>query len=270
MTDSCKRWPAHLMKMVVRRSPPEGCRVVPGSTPVVSFGDPVRATVATIGFNPSALEFRESWTGPMLPEDQRRLATLESLGISDYQEINCSLGAKILDECAGYFGRNPYEKWFLPLDCILRAGARASYYADTRSDALYLDLACHLDLSPWATSCGWSDLGASAQEILLKDGKDEDGILFLHQQLLQGDYRLVIVNGSGVKKEMKRFLPEWEERNHPNVPSDVKLHECQFGDTQILAWSRHIQKKQDLKHIPALARFVAERYAEFQNERRTT
>ena len=266
MTDSCKRWPKWLLEQATA-PPPEGCEglIVPDSTPVVSFGNPMQATVATIGLNPSALEFLESWGGPVLPEDQRRLAVRESAEISD-----CRLGAKILDGCAGYFGRNPYEGWFLPLDRILRTGVHASYYAESRSDASGLNLACHLDLSPWATVRRWSILKGPEKKSFLEDGiNNKGGIFFLRQHLLQGNYRLVIVNGSGVRKEMKRFLPKWEKRTHPSVPSDVKLHECQLGDTQILAWSRHIQKKKELKHIPALTKFVKERYDKFHNERRT-
>jgi len=277
MTDSCKRWPAHLMKMVVHRSPPQGCTVVPGSTPVVSFGDPVRATVATIGFNPSSAEFRGN----------RGLATLNSLGILDYKDINCCLGAKILDGCAGYFGRNPYDRWFLPLDGILRAGVRASYYADTRSDARYLDLACHLDLSPWATSDGWTEM--KNQGIHRKLLNDE--LSSLRQLISQGHYRLVIVNGSGVKEEMDyfNFSLYWcdkeslkkEKCNHSRQERcrcnpGAKLHESVCGDTLFLAWSCNIQRQRGAdRHIPELARFVAERYDKFlrdnsHNERRTT
>jgi len=265
MTDSCKKWPKWLLEQATA-PPPEGCEglIVPDSTPVVSFGNPVRATVATVSLNPSSREFSED----------RGLATLTSLSKPSeelsYGDLDFNHGAMILDGCARYFEQRPYD-WFLPLDCILRAGARASYYADARPDARYLDLACHLDLSPWATSRRWSKLGESEEErrdIHKKLMDDDDVSPLLYQQLCQGHYRLVIVNGSGVKKGMDRFISNWEERTHPNVSSAVKLHECQFGNTQILAWSRNIQREPE--HIPGLARFVAERYAEFHNERRTT
>lgn len=281
MTDSCKRWPKYLLEQATA-PPPKGCEglIVPDSTPVVSFGNPVRATVATIGLNPSALEFLESWNGPMLPEEQRRLATRESVEISD-----CCPGAEILDGCAGYFGRNPYEEWFLPLDCILRAGARASYYAAPRSDARYLDLACHTDLSPWATSDSWTTLKSRGIHRKLLGDK----LSSLQQLISQGHYRLVIINGSGVKEEMDHFqflsidwcdagLLEREECTH--VDKDdckkercrprVKLHEAVCGDTLFLAWSCNIQRQRGAdRHIPELARFVAERYDKFLNERRT-
>lgn len=52
--------------------------MVEGSTPVVAFGDPTLATVATLGINPSASEFLKD--GALRTGAERRLATLESLG----------------------------------------------------------------------------------------------------------------------------------------------------------------------------------------------
>ena len=63
---------------MVRRLPPDGVPVVPGSTPVIAFGDPSRAEVATLGINPSAVEFTAG--SVLLAGDDRRLATLASLG----------------------------------------------------------------------------------------------------------------------------------------------------------------------------------------------
>jgi len=250
MTDSCKRWPKYLLERATA-SPPEGCGVVAGSTPVLFFGNPY-ARIATISLNPSYKEFLHN-DGALLSENRRRLATLPSLGIQRYDQINDQIASKIINECAGYFKQSPLD-WFRPLNRILHEGLNVSYYEDT---------ACHLDLVQWATSPAWSGLRDKIQRKLLNNSLE-----FLIYQLLHGNYRLVIVNGSGVKKEIQ-FL-QWEERTHPSVPSDVKLHECQLGDTQILAWSRHIQKKKELKHIPALTEFVKERYDKFHNERRTT
>ncbi len=42
---------------MVRRDPPEDCCVVPGTTPVVAFGEPRMAEVATLAINPSSREF---------------------------------------------------------------------------------------------------------------------------------------------------------------------------------------------------------------------
>src|SRR5439155_1423221 len=60
------------MVSMVRRLPPPCAPVVAGSTPVVAFGDPGRAHVATLGINPSAHEFLEG--GKLLVGGSRRLA----------------------------------------------------------------------------------------------------------------------------------------------------------------------------------------------------
>ena len=41
----------------ITQTPPGDCCVVPGSTPVISFGDVRTARVATVGINPSFVEF---------------------------------------------------------------------------------------------------------------------------------------------------------------------------------------------------------------------
>ena len=47
--------PEYLVRMVRRPGPAEA--VVPGMTPVIAFGDPRRAEIATLGVNPSFHEF---------------------------------------------------------------------------------------------------------------------------------------------------------------------------------------------------------------------
>ena len=66
----------------IRRSPPERSCIVPGSTPVLAFGDARSARVATLGLNPSRIEFLDK-AGVLLEGDNRRLATHASLGLSD-------------------------------------------------------------------------------------------------------------------------------------------------------------------------------------------
>ena len=66
----------------IRRPIPANSYVVPGSTPVVAFGNARTATVATLGLNPSWREFLDRF-GNELGENDRRLATHGVLGISD-------------------------------------------------------------------------------------------------------------------------------------------------------------------------------------------
>ena len=179
--------PGYLAAMV-RRVPPADAAVVAGSTPVVSFGEPRRAVAATLGINPSTAEFIHH--GQMLA-GQRRLATLDSLQAQQCDLLTESQIAQVIADCASYFGRQPYLRWFLPLDAVLRAGLGVSYF-----DAS----ACHLDLVQWATSPVWSQIANPKIRQLLLD----DGVPHLRAHLQRGTVRTVLLNGRTVVDQAER------------------------------------------------------------------
>jgi hypothetical protein len=176
----------------IRRSPPEGCSVVPGSTPVVAFGNARTARFATLGLNPSRIEFCVN--GVELDGPDRRLATLRSLGVSSLQDAPPEKGETVLKECDRYFQRNPYRKWFDPLDEILRA-VEATYYGKEAN-------ACHLDLVQWATDPTWGGLDRPARERLLSED-----LPFLLDQIRRGRFLLLLVNGNGVLRVLQDAVP---------------------------------------------------------------
>src|SRR6266545_3849048 len=182
--------PEYLLAMA-RRLPPGGAPVVAGSTPVVAFGDPSRAEVATLGINPSANEFLQD--GRLLTGNQRRLATLESLSAQRLDQLTEAQVATIVADCATYFERRPYRRWFDPLDELLRAGADASYYDGS---------ACHLDLVQWATQPIW---GKIADQVIRQTLLD-DGVSHLRAQLAHENVRLVLVNGRWVLNQVVAVL----------------------------------------------------------------
>lgn len=103
--------------------------VVPGSTPVVAFGDPRGASVATLGINPSLWEFCASDpTDPerkyLLEGEQRRLMTLDALGRRSPQEVTPEEVRQVVEECTSYFERpTAFWRWFrvlLTADCCHR------------------------------------------------------------------------------------------------------------------------------------------------------
>jgi hypothetical protein len=145
--DENDREPSMQLVAMVRRSPPADAPVVPGSTPVVAFGDPRAAEVATLGINPSAHEFTED--GALLAGGQRRLATLRSLGADALDRLSTAQVARVVADCSAYFDRRPYRRWFDPLDRLQRSATGASYYDAT---------ACHLDLVQWATDPVWGHI----------------------------------------------------------------------------------------------------------------
>ncbi|MCA1648576.1 MAG: hypothetical protein LC797_24980, partial [Chloroflexi bacterium] len=171
---------------MVRRTPPENAHIVARSTPVVAFGDPSTVEVATLGINPSASEF--SSHGQLLSGNDRRLATLESLGAERLDDLTDSQVAELVSECAAYFRRRPYKRWFDPLDKLLKLGANV-YYDDT---------ACHLDLVQWATDPMWGKIpDRKVRNTLL-----EDGTPYLRAQLARENIRVVLLNGRAVMTQV--------------------------------------------------------------------
>lgn len=91
----------------IRRTPPKGRWIIPGSTPVIAFGAPRYARIATLGLNPSRVEFLDR-AGQELAEPERRLETLRSLGIADLSHAPDSVIQRVVAGCDAYFQRNPY------------------------------------------------------------------------------------------------------------------------------------------------------------------
>jgi len=174
---------------MVRRRPPDDCGVIGGSTPVVAFGDPRNVRLATIGLNPSKIEFLVGKTSAFLSEEHRRLATLKSLNAHATDELDQRQVEQVVKDCANYFQRNPY-KWFKNLDTIIQGafGTEWSYYNKT---------VCHLDLVQWATDPVWSGLSKIQKDKLIGDGR-----VHLDEQLTTEKIKVVIVNGRSVWNEL--------------------------------------------------------------------
>ena len=179
----------HYLVAMVRRRPPAGAGVVAGSTPVVAFGDPTRCEVATLGINPSSREF-EGEDGVLLTGAQRRLATLQSVGAEQLDKLNEEQIAAVVADCKAYFQRQPYRRWFDPLDELLRAGTGTSYYDGS---------ACHLDLVQWATNPTWGRISDPGVRQALLD----DGLPHLRVQLARENVRLVLLNGRQVLQQVR-------------------------------------------------------------------
>ena len=113
----------------IRRPAPTWGHVVSQSTPVVAFGDASVARVATLGLNPSRVEFLDG-SGALLHGSRRRLATHASLGLSDLSNCSDDIVSLILDDCNNYFKNAPYRRWFDRLMPVLEA-CDASYYDGT-------------------------------------------------------------------------------------------------------------------------------------------
>lgn len=169
----------------------ESFKVIGWSSPVPSFGDISRSTVATLGLNPSNREFVDQY-GKELDGELRRFPTLGSLGLQRWSEARRADHVAIAESCREYFFRNPYDGWFRQLDHVI-GGTDTSYYDDECQ-------ACHLDLIPFATACKWTDLSRRERERLTEIVGDT-----LAQLLVDSPVRILVLNGRSVVEEMQRL-----------------------------------------------------------------
>ena len=240
------RWPAYLLNRAAQ-PPPHSFSVVSESTPVVSFGHPLRPTIATLGINPSGSEFLGAQG--LLDGEQRRLATLRSLGVRSYADIDIAVAARIVDDCASYFERHPY-RWFKPLDTILKLAVGASYYAAT---------ACHLDLVQWATDPLWRKLAPQVQARLLSADRS-----FLIEQLKHEGFETVVVNGrTALEWVRKAGIVRWEEVARLEVKPTTRFYVGDTAKPTFVAWSCNLQSQPGaLAHAPQLAALLERHTAE--------
>lgn len=221
--------PTYIEERIRRTVPPNSC-IVHGSTPVISFGNSRSAQVATLGLNPSRLEFCDQ-RGCELVGSSRRLATHASLGTTDLSSAPVDVIAQVLADCNSYFHRNPYRGWFNQLEPLLNA-CNASYYNDS---------ACHLDLVQWATDPTWGNLRPAALRKRLLDADRQ----FLIDQLSNEHIRLLLVNGNGALKQLKNIVDADFTRLEPVVGlgyKDTRLSTSTIlNRVFVIAWSTNLQ-----------------------------
>jgi hypothetical protein len=199
--------------------------VVPGSTPVLSFGSPATASVATLGLNPSVAEFadKSGW----LSDADRRLVDLKHLGVDSLQHVSDEVLAQVEEGCNTYFDHNPYWRWFRTLEKLLN-----------ELELSYVDgSACHLDLVQWATSPVWNGLTAPQRASLI--GADAE---FLRHQLSHENVSLVFMNGMTVVTQVDKHLASLEQCGtvtHGAVTA--KLYRGESEGTRFFGWSCNLQ-----------------------------
>lgn len=175
--------------------------VIPWSSPVPVFGNPITSYVGTLGLNPSNREFVDQF-GRELQGRLRRFETLASLGIRRWTNAKPTHIRKIAASCERYFFNNPYDGWFRKLDLLI-SDTRASFYMGTAS---------HLDLIPFATSSKWSQLSTKQRTILLYAAGNS-----LAVTLRDSSIRLLILNGASVVSQFRAlFGVEFESREMPS------------------------------------------------------
>ncbi len=214
----------------IRRPIPPSLSVLPGSLPVVSFGDPDRAVAATLSLNPSWKEF-QSQDGVWLNGSRRRLASLISLGASDPQELDDEQVATVVVESDGYFrGPNWYRGWFHWLESMLNASGAGSYFDGT---------ACHLDLVQWATKPAQGDLQTDVWRRLVEEDRE-----FLRWQLANTNVRVLLLNGASVVQWLHeaglvdKFDADVIPYDLRNGGAKLRVYQANAEGVVVLGWNR--------------------------------
>lgn len=162
----------------LRRAPSPSS--VPGSLPVLFFGDLLSARIATVGLNPSHQEYLDK-AGNELDGTRRRFETLDSLRATDRDSLSDEQCDRAVATMRAYFQPGkPVYAWFRSLDRVIQ-GMGAHYG---------LREAAHLDLVQEATKPTWSKLPTNERERLL--AADES---FLKWQLNAFPLEAVVCNG---------------------------------------------------------------------------
>ncbi len=82
---------------------------IPWAPPVVSFGNPAKSRIATLGLNPSNLEFVDS-KGKQLLVPHNRFESLTTLQARTWSEVAQHGVARVWQACENYFYGNPYNE----------------------------------------------------------------------------------------------------------------------------------------------------------------
>lgn len=169
--------------MYERLRRPPSANSVPGSLPVLFFGNLFTARVATVGLNPSHQEYLDP-RGNELDGTQRRFETLGSLRALDRGSLTDEQCDRAISTMMAYFQPGkPVYSWFCALDRVAK-GIGVHYE---------LGEVVHLDLVQEATKPAWSRL--DPHELAQLRAVDEP---FLRWQLESFPLNLVICNGRTV------------------------------------------------------------------------
>lgn len=198
---------------------------IPWASPVVSFGNPLKCSIATLGLNPSNLEFVDK-NGKELQIPFNRFESLATLQAISWLEVKVEDMEKVWQACAEYFYRNPYNQWFRRLEKIL-VYTGASYYARLG------ETACHLDLVQFATENKWSSLTVSQRSRLIEFGAPS-----LARTIKSSNIQVLVLNGSTVVKEFNRLLPAAESL----VPEFQPSWCLQEGRVQGVSYVGHVSQ----------------------------
>jgi len=176
----------------LRRDPSRSS--VPGSLPVLFFGDLFTAQAVTVGLNPSDREFLNAQKHE-LEGEARRFETLASLNAQDRSTLTDKQCALAVQTMRTYFQPGkPVYSWFRPLDRVM----------ESMGFRYQVGEAAHLDLAQEATDPTWSALAkASPSEFAALRAQD---LPFLQWQLAITPLALIVCNGRTVFDTVRALI----------------------------------------------------------------
>ena len=123
---------------------------VSDSLPVLFFGDPFTASVATIGLNPSKNEYLDR-DGSLLMGKRKRFESCVSLGSVKRDQLNADQADQAIETMRCYFdpGKPVYGSYFRHLRNFM-IGMNASY---ERRKGVHLDLVQEVTDPVWSSLC---------------------------------------------------------------------------------------------------------------------
>jgi hypothetical protein len=203
-------------------------QIVEFSTPVVSFGYPKTAKVATLGINPSSNEFQiGNGNKNPLPSSKKRLVDTEVLGVSKPLGLNRAAAIQVIEGCYSYFKNNPYE-WFDDLQQYALTPTGTSFQNGS---------ACHLDIVQWATDPVWQDkkMPKNIKKLLLDSDKE-----FLKYQLTAYDFSYIFLNGSTVLDQVEKLdlvsLEQVGQVRFNQTGTKSRIVAGQLGSKRFIGW----------------------------------
>lgn len=181
-------------ELLARAKRPVSPSSVPGSLPVLFFGDLLTAKVASVGLNPSKQEYLTS-SGHELAGSARRFETLGSLGSHERASLTDKQCARAIETMRAYFRPGkPIYGWFRALDRVLESMG----YRYEKGEA------AHLDLVQEATDPTWSAL--KSQRPNEADALLETDLPFLLWEIETFPIEAIVCNGRTAFDTLSRRL----------------------------------------------------------------
>ncbi len=129
------------------------------------------------------------------------------MGCGSWNEVDALQVQSMVAACCRYFHGNPYHRWFGSLERML-SDSGASFYGQRRN------MACHLDLVPYATTTKWGNLPVAERQHLVRLSAEPMGMLLRDSSLGH-----LILNGRSVVAAFEQVagtdledheMPEWD------------------------------------------------------------